>query len=264
MNDAVRRPGAPPEQAEEEFDTVAAWTADAIERLADVDPVPAACNGSGNPAALDWLADRMAVGASATVVDTGSGLGGPAEWVARRTGARLVTAEPMASAARRGHRLFGRPGVVAWSHQLPFAAGAFEAAMALAVLSTVGDKEGYLAELRRVLVPGGRLGLLEYVRTGPLADPPSGNEFLDRDGLERLVRTAGFRPLAEAPGRDLPDPPGWWTAAADRVAAAVAAAHPGDRARTDAEREQDRFADLLRTGTLTVHLLVAERAPDQS
>lgn len=256
--------GAAPEQAEEEFDTVAAWTADAIEQLPDVDPVPAACNGSGHPAALDWLADRMEVGPGCTVLDTGSGLGGPAEWVARRTGARLVTAEPMAAAAGRGHRLFGRPGVVAWSHQLPFANGTFDASMALAVLSTVTDKEAYLAEVRRVLAPGGRLGLLEYVRTGPVAEPPAGNEFLDPGGLARVVRAGGFRIRDEVRGEDLPEPPRSWKADADRVAAAVAAAHPVDRARTDAEREQDRFARLLEDGALRVRLLVAERAGGQA
>lgn len=257
-------PGRAAEQAEEEFDTVAAWTAAAIERLPGVDPIPAACNGSGQPAALDWLADRMDLERGGRVLDTGSGLGGPAEWVARRTGARMVTAEPMAAAAACGHRLFGRAGVVAWSHQLPFATGSFDAAMALAVLSTVSDKEAYLAEVRRVLAPGGRLGILEYVRTGPVAEAPAGNEFLDADGLARAVRRGGFRIRAEAQGADLPDPPASWKADADRVSAAVAAAHPAARALADAAREQDRFARLLDSGVLKVQLLVADRIADQA
>lgn len=243
---------------EAEFGTVAAWTAEATVALG-VDRLPAACNGSGSPAALGWLADRLGAGAGAAVLDTGAGLGGPAEWLARRTGARLVTAEPMVPASRGGRRLFGRPGVVAWSHELPFAAASFGAAVALAVLSTVADKESYLAEVRRVLAPGGRLGLLDYVRTGPVVDPPAGNDFLDARSLSDLIGRSGFSVEAERAAGPLADPPPSWKEVSDRVAEAVAAAHPGDPALAAADRDRDRFARLVSDGTLEVWLLVARR-----
>ena len=40
---------------EAEFDTVAAWTAEVAADLGPEYFVPAACRGSGKPAALDWL-----------------------------------------------------------------------------------------------------------------------------------------------------------------------------------------------------------------
>ena len=36
----------------EEFDTVASWTADAVQELGQDHALPAACRGSGSPAAL--------------------------------------------------------------------------------------------------------------------------------------------------------------------------------------------------------------------
>ena len=79
---------------------------------------------------------------------------------------RPVCAEPMAAAVRASRRLFGLPSVVAVSQQLPFADGVLRRRWCLGVLCTTSDKAGLLAELRRVLVRGGRLGLLVFVADG--------------------------------------------------------------------------------------------------
>ncbi len=245
---------------EDEFDQLAGWTAGIIERLDLADPVPAACNGSGSPASLGWLVDRMRLDSRSLVLDTGAGLGGPAAWLARTSGATLVTSEPMRGAALGSRRLFGTPGVVAWSHQLPFGSGRFAGALALAVLSTVADKEAYLAEVRRVLAPGGRLGLLDYVRTGgPLVDPPVNNEFLQPDQLDRILAASGFEIEGRAMASDLPAAPDEWTTVSDRVSRAVAAAHPGASAVVRAGEQQQRFARLLSAGSLGIRLVTAVR-----
>jgi SAM-dependent methyltransferase len=113
----------------------------------------------------------------------------------------------MAAAARAGRRLFGLPSVVAVAQWLPFADASFDAAWCLGVLCTTSDKAGLLTELRRVLVPGARLGLLVFVADGPLPPPlPEGNEFPSEAETRRLLADAGF--ALEATGEaDLGDSP---------------------------------------------------------
>lgn len=243
-----------------EFDSVAAWTAEAIARVAAADPIPAACNGSGSPEALGWLADRLDAGTGAKLLDTGAGLGGPAAWLRSRTGADTFTAEPMSAAVRAARRLFPTPGVVAWSDRLPFRGGSFDAAVALAVLSTVEDKTAFLEEVGRVLRPGGRLGVLDYVSTGkPITDPPAANEFVTADELDGLVASSGFVITDSAVPNDPGAAPSRWREVEDRVEAELERAHRGDEELDQARRQRKRFARLLGEGALAVRLLTAER-----
>lgn len=81
----------------------------------------------------------------------------------------LTVAEPDGAMLRRLERRVraggGSPAVVrAAAEELPFADGSFDTAVSTLVLCGVGDQPRALAELRRVLVPGGRLLLLEHVR----------------------------------------------------------------------------------------------------
>lgn len=258
-----RSDGSGPEDEqvlEDEFDLLAGWTADAIAELDLEDPVPAACNGSGSPASLGWLVEHMALAPGSLAVDTGAGLGGPAAWIARRSGAEMVTSEPMTRAAVGSRRLFGSSGVAAWSHRLPFRTAAFSGALALAVLSTADDKPAYLREVHRVLRPGGRLGLLDYVRTASgLTDPPANNEFVTSSELDRLVTSCGYRIEATAMAEELPPAPDTWSSVADRVSRRVAERHAGSAAVSEAEEQQSRFARLLSEGALGIRLVAATR-----
>jgi SAM-dependent methyltransferase len=168
--------GLDSEAMEAEFDTVAGWTEEAVRALGPEHAIPAGCRGSGSEGALRWLADRLGLRPDTRLLDAGAGVGGPAGWLAVERGLRPVCAEPMAAAVRAGRRLFGLPSVIAVSQYLPFADASFDAAWCLGVLCTTSDKAGLLAELRRVLTPGARLGLLVFVADGPLPPPlPEGN-----------------------------------------------------------------------------------------
>ena len=106
---------------------------------------------------------------------------------------------------------------------LPFADGSFEAATVGFGVRNVADLERALAELGRVLVPGGRVGILEITTPrGPLAPfyrvwfdrvvpllgkllkggaaysylPASVRRFPGPDDLAELLRGAGFREVA--------------------------------------------------------------------
>jgi ubiquinone/menaquinone biosynthesis C-methylase UbiE len=82
----------------------------------------------------------------------------------------LVLTEPEAAMARRLERTtqqLRRPLQVvrAPAERLPFADHSFDYAVSTLVLCTVADPAATLAELRRVLRPGGRLLFLEHVRS---------------------------------------------------------------------------------------------------
>lgn len=245
------------EAMEAEFDTVAAWTEEAVRALGSEHAVPAGCRGSGSEGALRWLADRLDLRAGSRVLDAGAGVGGPAGWLAAERGIRPVCAEPMAAAVRAGRRLFGLPSVVATSQRLPFADASFDAAWCLGVLCTTADKAGALAELRRVLADGGRLGLLVFVADRPLPPPlPEGNTFPAEEELLGLLDGAGLR-LTETARADLGDSPPEWSERADAVDAEVARRHGADPRWTQAQEQSRRVGRLLSDGALVPWLGVA-------
>ena len=242
------------EAMEAEFGTVAGWTEEAVRALGPEHAIPAGCRGSGSEGALRWLADRLDVPAGGRFLDDGSGVGGPAGWLAAERGLRPVCAEPMAEAVGAGARLFGLPSVVAMSQRLPFADDAFDAAWCLGVLCTTSAKAGALAELHRTLRIGGRLGLLVFVADGPLTPPlPEGNEFPSEEELLALVRNAGFS-LEESAEADLGDSPQEWTARADALDAEVERRHGEDRAFRQARENARRVGRLLAAGELRAWL----------
>ena len=85
-------------------------------------------------------------------------------------GVDLVVSEPdPAMRARLQKRAEGRATVVdAGAERLPFPDDSFDTVVSTLVLCTVADPDAALAEVRRVLAPGGRLLLIEHVR----ADAP--------------------------------------------------------------------------------------------
>jgi SAM-dependent methyltransferase len=245
------------EAMEAEFGTVAGWTEEAVRALGPEHAIPAGCRGSGSEGALRWLADRLGLRPGTRLIDDGAGVGGPAGWLAAERGVRPVCAEPMPAAVRAGRRLFGLPSVVAVSQQLPFADGSFDAAWCLGVLCTTSDKARLLAELRRVLLPGARLGLLVFAADGPLTSPaPEGNEFPSEAETRRLLADAGFA-VDESAEADLGDSPVEWTRRADAVDAEIERPHGGDPAFVQAREQSGRVGRLLSDGALRPWLGIA-------
>ncbi len=245
------------EAMETEFGTVAGWTEEAVRALGADHAVPAGCRGSGSEGALRWLADAMAVRAGDRVLDAGAGVGGPAGWLASARGVRPVCAEPMRAAVHASRALFGLPSVVAVSQALPLADGCVDAAWCLGVLCTTEDKAAVLAELHRVLVPGGRLGLLVFVAVAELEPPlPEGNTFPDPAELDDLLAGAGFTVTATARA-DLSDSPPEWEQRADAVDAEVQRRHGADPAWAQAQEQSARVGRLLGSGALEPRLVSA-------
>jgi ubiquinone/menaquinone biosynthesis C-methylase UbiE len=165
------------------------------------------------------MARRQALvaGASGEVLEIGFGSGATLPFYNPARVARLTVVEPSLGMNRRAAARLARSPVPVTSvpgagEQLPFGDAAFDTVVCCLTLCSVSDVGQVLAEVRRVLKPGGRFLFLEHV----LADDPDRQRWqrrltpiqkvvgvgchLDRPSAQ-LVRDAGFvlepMPVAE-------------------------------------------------------------------
>lgn len=248
------------EAMEAEFDTVAEWTAQVAAELGPDYHVPAGCRGSGSPPALEWLIAQMGLTAGATLLDSGAGVGGPAAYAARARSVLPVLVEPETGACRAAQKLFGLPVVCAEGAALPVADSTFDAAWALGVLCTTPNQLGLLEELRRVVRPGGRIGLLVFVAHRDTAnDAMEGNHFPTSDRLRELVSRAGLDVEHWLGTSALPAIEDAWNERIDTVTEALSNRHGHTKAWQLAERQSATIGRLLQDGALTGELLVLRR-----
>lgn len=116
----------------------------------------------------DWRRELLA-GAAGAVLEVGAGTGANLEHYPPSLD-RLVLTEPephMAARLRDRLRAAGRTAEVveAPADALPFPDEAFDTVVVTLVLCTVEDPAAALAEIRRLLRPGGRLRFMEHVRS---------------------------------------------------------------------------------------------------
>jgi ubiquinone/menaquinone biosynthesis C-methylase UbiE len=161
--------------------------------------------------------------ASGRVLEIGGGTGANVPFYG--SGVRSLTiTEPSEPMARRLERRLGEnqlPAEVvrAPAEELPFDSDSFDTAVSTLVLCTVGDQERALAELARVLRPGGSLLFIEHVRS----DSPGFARWQQRlNPLQRVIgcgcncnratveraRTAGFE-ITELANDELRKVPPW-------------------------------------------------------
>jgi len=130
----------------------------------------------GGLAAVDALARRAGVGARSRVLDVCAGLGGPARFLSRRRGSKVVALELHAGRALGAIRLNRlvretRVAVVRGdATRLPFGSAVFDACVSQEALLHIADKPAVLSECHRVLSPGGRLAFTDWVARSGLGD----------------------------------------------------------------------------------------------
>lgn len=146
------------------------------------------CMRGTEEAGLGEMRRELLADASGRTLELGAGTGANLDLYPGSV-TELVLSEPDPHMVRKlGERLTGRDEVElvqAPAESLPFEDGSFDTVVITLVLCTAPDPSGVLAEVARVLRPGGRLLFLEHVR--------SENERLARwqDRLERPWRFLG-------------------------------------------------------------------------
>ncbi|MBN0045963.1 class I SAM-dependent methyltransferase [Streptomyces actuosus] len=184
---------------------------------------------------VEALLDTAGVGAGTRVLDVGTGTGtAAAAAVERGARVRAVDADAGMVAAARARGVDARTAVLP---ELPYGDGEFDAVVGNFALNHVGRPRAALAELRRVLRPGGRVAVTVWGGGGQ-----SGMELLGRaceaagavvpphlprlapeedfprttDGLAELLAGAGFTGTGctEPVWEHRATPEEWWTGAA--------------------------------------------------
>jgi sarcosine/dimethylglycine N-methyltransferase len=161
-------------------------------------------------AATAELAKLAGITANMSVLDVGSGVGGPARFLAATYGCRVAgidLSEPFVDAARYLTERTGQSGLVSFqvasALALPFDDGLFDVALLQHVAMNISDRARLYREIRRVLKSRGKFATFDVVLNSgephyplPWARTPATSFLLTPDATRMAIEPAGFRTLA--------------------------------------------------------------------
>lgn len=259
-----RRSGQDRSVVKDVFDEPSTWRCAAVQRLGlrDEELMAGVATGVTYPLALEPVVNALDLGRGRRALDVGAGLGGVARWLADRTGAEVIALEPAGAAAAGARHLF--PDLVtvrASATSLPFALGRFDAVTLLGVVSLVADLPTLIAEVGRVLRPGGRVGLSDLcLVTGSIERQiGSTNTFRSLALLVDELERSAFSVVELAAGDA--DAAAGWDAVGRRVDDEIEARHGGSPGFDAWASDRHRLRGAIESGNLHVGSLVAIKAP---
>ena len=162
----------------------------------------------GYPATLE-LAKLAGITATSSVLDIGSGIGGPARVLAEAYGCQVIGVDlsrPFVEAARYLNRRTGSEGQVSFevasAIELPYEDAEFDVVLLQHVAMNIADRPRLYREIWRVLRPGGKFATYDIVSSGgephypvPWARTAETSFLLTADATLKAVEQAGFRTL---------------------------------------------------------------------
>ena len=127
-------------------------------------------------AAVDDAAVALQLGSTSRVLDVGSGLGGPARYLADRTGCSVTALELQPELHEAGRRLTSRSGLADRVEHLegdilngPPAGPGFDGIVSMLCFLHIPDRTALFASCAAALRSGGRIFIDDYVELSPLA-----------------------------------------------------------------------------------------------
>jgi len=160
-------------------------------------------------AATAELAKLAGIAADTSVLDVGSGIGGPARFLEATYGCRVTgvdLSEPFVDASRYLTERTGQSGQVSFQTasalELPFEKGRFGVVLLQHVAMNISDRARLYREIRRVLKTGGRFATFDVVLNSgephfpvPWARTPATSFLLTAAATREAIERAGFRTL---------------------------------------------------------------------
>ncbi len=162
---------------------------------------------AGGASSTTALLDLLGLAPGTTLLDVGSGLGGPARLAAHRHGCQVTGVDLSPDFVDAARELTARTGLadlvtfaLGDGERLPCADASHDRAMLVHVGMNVPDKAALFTEVHRVVRPGSPFGLFEQMRVGP-GDLPfpmpwavdAGSSFVETpDDYSRALTAAGF------------------------------------------------------------------------
>ena len=160
-------------------------------------------------AATAELANLVGVTAAMSVLDVGSGVGGPARFLAATYGCRVTgvdLSDPFVEAARYLTERTGQSGQVSFETasalDLPFDDGRFDIVLLQHVAMNISDRARLYREIRRVLKSSGRFAIYDVVLNSgdphypvPWARTPATSFLLTAASTREVIEPAGFGAL---------------------------------------------------------------------
>jgi sarcosine/dimethylglycine N-methyltransferase len=160
-------------------------------------------------AATAELAKLAGITADMSVLDVGSGVGGPARFLAATYGCQVTgvdLSEEFTDGARYLTERTGQRGRVSFQTAsalaLPFDDGSFNVVLLQHVAMNIADRARLYREIRRVLKPSGKFATFDVVLNGgephypvPWARVPATSFLLTAAATREAIEPAGFRTL---------------------------------------------------------------------
>ena len=158
-------------------------------------------------AATRQLAEALEIAPGDRLLDVGSGLGGPARYLAATFGCKVTGVDLSAPFVETAAYLSRRAGLssatdfqCANALDLPFPDHSFDLAWTQHVAMNIADRPRLYAEIQRVLRPGGRLAIYDVVAGPggdlifpvPWADTPDISFLLSGEAMRQVLAGARF------------------------------------------------------------------------